>query len=161
MSDKPLTDYNITDAPSTGGDPFATPPNNKKKPPSNPNRKAPGPLPPWREGAIAKWCTDIYTIAGNFIVAFDPVCGNAVLQIAEPVGKVYEKLAKQDNAWRRFFGWAMSGSTMAELVMAHAALGVAIMTHHGPFRTATENMAEMMSEQFKTVLDEEMNGKAA
>jgi hypothetical protein len=158
-TDKPLVDYGITDAPSDI--PFASPPNSKSKTQPKPNRKAPGPLPPWREGAIAKWCTDIYTLAGNFIITFDPVCGNAVLQIAETVGFTYEKMAKQNNSWRRFFGWAMQSSTMGELIFAHSTLLIAITTHHGPFRRATEDMAEKFAKEFGTVVDEMKNAEAA
>jgi hypothetical protein len=153
MADTPLVDYQITDAPS--GNPFdAPPPGSKTKPKPNPNRKAPGPLPPWREGAIAKWCTDIYLLAGNAISTFDPICGAAVLEIAVPVGLTYEKMAKQNNSWRRFFGWAMQSSTMAELFMAHAPLGVAALTHHGPFKKATEDMAAKFAQEFATVVDD-------
>lgn len=152
MADTPLVDYQITDTPTDS--PFTSPPNSKTKAKPNPNRKAPGPLPPWREGAIAKWCTDVYVLIGNGIKTFDEVCGEAVISIAVPVGLTYEKMAKQNNSWRRFFGWAMQSSTAAELFMAHAPLAAIVLTHHGPFRKATENMADKFAQEFSIVVDE-------
>lgn len=118
------------------------------------------PLPPWREGAIAAWSAKMYTLAGVAISRFDPGCGAALQASADAAGGAWERLAKQNNTVRRWFAVLMQGSVISELVLAHAPLIVAVLSHHGPFRTAVEEAGERFQKEFTDILRGEESAAA-
>ena len=145
---KPLIDYTIETPDNSVG--------RTKRASSKPSTKPPRPVPPWKEGAIAKFAQGLYETVGGMGEPFDPICGAAFTRVAEPAGKAWEKLAKQHIGVRRFFGYIMSGSTIAEVLIVHAPLALAIVSHHGPFRIAgLDHLGEEFDEQLRQVLDED------
>lgn len=82
-------------------------------------RKTKLPLPPWRDNAIADWVENVYTVGGELVKSWDEPLGLALSNIAEPAGKAWEKMAKQNITVRRWFAWMMQGSTTAELAIIH------------------------------------------
>lgn len=144
-----------TDAPPI----YDTPPG--KTPFGDTSRKVPrtasrarstAPLPQWREGAIAAWCTKFYALGGRGLAKFDPLCGNSMVECADAAGHAWERVAKNNPAIRRMFAFLMQTSDFGELLLAHAPLILAALSHHGPFRSAIEEVGEQFQQEFTDIL---------
>jgi hypothetical protein len=155
-ADTPLVDYKIGDVP-TGENPFEN--KDGKGRARSTGRAARGapkkPLPPWREGSIAAWATQMYFLGGKALAVYDPVCGAAMQASADAAGRAWEKLAKQSEPWRRFFAFLMTSSAATEVIVANAPLMIAILSHHGPFKTHIQEAGEKFTQEFKDILRED------
>lgn len=124
----------------------------RKAPRTGSRARSTTPLPPWREGAIAAWCTKFYTLGGRGLAKFDPLCGNSMVECADAAGHAWERVAKNNPAIRRMFAVLMQTSDFGELLLAHAPLILAALSHHGPFRSAIEHVGEEFQHEFTDIL---------
>ncbi len=116
-------------------------------------------LQPWKAGAIAAHVTRLYKLAAFLSRARGATeLAEAIEMTAEPAGRAWEKLAKQQRyEWlRRFFEWSMATGDLGDLAMAHAPLAMYVANRAGLFGT--------VAQEFQTELNNEMNntdGKVA
>jgi hypothetical protein len=148
-----LTDTPIVDLASAGG-PVSN--DEKDKPPKRGVGRPKGslsgarttgpkkqtPLPPWKDGVIASWATNLYTTAGRMVAAFDPNYGTVLQGIAEPAGQAWENLAKNSPQMRRVFHHLMTTTKLSELIMAHIPLFILVLHKHGPVKNQFEKFAD-------------------
>lgn len=95
-------------------------------------RKSPSPLPPYREGMFVQPLTELYGFLGMGIMAFDPMCGTAVITSAEQCAVSLDKLAKQNHAVRRVLVAVTQTSALSAVVAAHMPILMAVVLHHVP-----------------------------
>lgn len=105
----------------------------KKRPPPNSPKKQ-KPLPPWKDGVIAAWATNVYDVSGKMIEPFDPEYGMALQSIAVSAGNAWEGVAKTSPGLRRVIHQLMTTTKMSELIIAHVPLVIVVMHKHGPMR---------------------------
>lgn len=91
-------------------------------------------IPMPRGGVIAKGVDRLYRRAGKIIRAADYDIGQAVIECTrreddddQTVGEAWEAVARNNPRIRRYLLTAVSGGDWADLVMAHAPVGMAIV----------------------------------
>jgi hypothetical protein len=132
-------------------------PDDARKPPKSGSRAPSAPIPPYRSGVIAAGVNKLYRRAGKIVRAMDADIGEAIIQSArntadpgeadDSVGAAWDELAKTNPRIRRFLLKAVAGGAWAQLVMAHAPIGMAIVMKPAilnliPFSRLIESMAE-------------------
>lgn len=123
-----------------------------RKPPATGGGPARAPLPTWREGAIAEWTEKAYVALGEMVSPFDEAFGTAMVTIAEPAGRTWEKIAKQNINVRRWFARLMQGSAVTELLMVHMPLFMVVIARVNPMRSSVERMATEFEKEFSEVV---------
>jgi acyl-CoA synthetase (NDP forming) len=107
-------------------------------------------------GIIAKGVNRLYRRAGKFLRIADEDLGLAVIECTRPdpddpdaptVGQAWEELAKANPRVRAWLLNLIKGGAWQDLVMAHAPIGIALMTKEWvqrlvPFRRAAEVLLE-------------------
>lgn len=100
--------------------------------------KAVAPLPPFREGVIAKGMNKLYKRAGRLIRIWDPAIGSAVIASTMPtddddvtVGEAWENLAKTNPRIRALLLSMMKGGAYTDLFTAHLPILLAVMMRDG------------------------------
>lgn len=102
--------------------------------------KQPKVIPPKpREGALVKPLTELYVTIGITTMAFDPVCGQAIVANAEACAKSLDTLARENPAVRRAILALVQTSAWGGVVAAHLPLLLMVAMHHGP-----KNMQESL-----------------
>ena len=114
---------------------------------TTPKKRAP--LPPWRDGVIAEWVSNFYTIAGKAIENFDEPYGVIIQNIAAPAGQAWENLARDSPQLRRFFAWIMTTGKLTELIMAHSPLIMYVLHRYGPARDRMDEFAERFQDEME------------
>jgi len=96
------------------------------------------PLPPFREGVIAKGMNKLYARAGRLIRIWDPAIGSAVIASTKPaddeditVGEAWENLAKTNPRVRALLLTFMKGGAYTDLFTAHLPILLAVMMRDG------------------------------
>jgi hypothetical protein len=132
-------------------------PDDARKPPKGRVAAPPAPVPPYRAGVIATGVNKLYRRAGKIVRAMDADIGEAIIQSArntadpgeadDSVGAAWDELAKTNPRIRRFLLKAVAGGAWAQLVMAHAPIGMAIVMKPAilnliPFSKLIESLAE-------------------
>lgn len=117
-------------------------------------QKAQAPLPPWKEGGIARGMNKLYRRAGKFIRPFDPELGAAFIEVTKKedeedvtVGEAWEELARVNPRVRRALVRMLEGGAYGQLFMAHLPIAIALISkdsvrRHIPFMRIIESMAE-------------------
>jgi hypothetical protein len=100
--------------------------------------RAAAPLPPFREGVIAKGMNKLYKRAGRLLRIWDPAIGSAVIastmQVDDDdvtVGEAWENLAKTNPRIRALLLTFMKGGAYTDLFTAHLPILLAIMMRDG------------------------------
>lgn len=122
----------------------------KAKPASKPSAAAPrkAPLPPWKDGVISSFMTNLYDTAGDLLMPFNEPYGQVFKAIAENCGEAWEACAK-DSPWlRRWIYSLMQASKLSKLMLAHMPLMIVALHQHGPLRQATDEFAEQFANGF-------------
>lgn len=124
----------------------------KKRSPRQPNSgaKKQKPLPPWKDGVISAWATNLYDVAGKMLEAFDADYGQALQMIAIPAGAAWEGVAKTSPGLRRIIHQLMQTTKLSELVMAHIPLIIVVMHKHGPMREMFTDVENELIDQMPT-----------
>jgi hypothetical protein len=114
-------------------------------------------IPAYRGGIIAPGVNRLYRRAGKIVRAMDSDIGTAIIEsarnTAEPgepddsVGAAWDELCKTNPRIRRFVMKCLTGGAWAQLVMAHAPIGMAIVMKPAifrliPFQGVIASMAE-------------------
>lgn len=107
------------------------------------------PLPPWRDGVISEWATNLYRMGGEVIEQFDEPYGQILQNIAVPAGQAWENLARDSPQLRRFFHWMMTTGKLSELVFAHTPLFMYMLHRYGPARDRMEDFAEKFANEME------------
>jgi hypothetical protein len=96
------------------------------------------PLPPFREGVIAKGMNKLYKRAGRLIRIWDPAIGSAVIATTVQhedddvtVGEAWENLAKSNPRIRALLLNLMKGGAYTDLFTAHLPILLAVMMRDG------------------------------
>lgn len=131
-----------------GIDPDVKPNRARKSAP--PPKKRPA-LPPWKDGVISHWATNLYQTAGQMVVPFEPNYGAILQGISEPAGQAWENLARDSPGLRRVFHSLMTTTKMSELIMAHMPLIILVLHKHGPVQEQMSRFAEKLSEESTSV----------
>lgn len=130
-----------------------TPPKRTRRTSANasgaPGPKKRTPLPPWRDGVISEWATNLYEMAGKAIVVFDEPYGNILQTIAVPAGQAWENLARDSPQLRRMFHWAMTTGKLSELIFAHSPLLMYMLHRYGPARDRMDDFAEKFADEME------------
>lgn len=112
------------------------------------------PLPPFREGQIARGINRLYRKAGKIIRVMDPEIGVAIIDATRKedddditVGEAWEELARTNPRIRRFLLNIIAGGAWGQLFMAHAPILLAVIMKdsirkHIPFMGVIESLAE-------------------
>ncbi len=109
---------------------------------------------PNKKGQFVGPLTTLYMGVGGFLMHFDPVCANAVIQSAEPCAILWDELAYQNEAVRRFL-WSLTQVSLgSKLFLAHMPIFMAVFMHHVP---AAQRMMGKMGEQFAETIANQMN----
>lgn len=159
MSDDSMGFVEIDDEPI--GEPVGDLPDDPKPSDKAPRKiretreKKKTPLPPWRAGQISKFVAGLYTTGGNlFIARGQEDYGQSIIDIAEPAGVVWEKLAKRHEWLRRFFDRIMTTGELSELFMIHFPLFMLALRDLGLLRPMnmqiTEEFAEEMAKEARS-----------
>lgn len=109
------------------------------KPPGKPGKKtqAPVDVPMPKGGVIAAGVNKLYRRAGKFLRVADEDLGLAVIECTRPdpddpdaptVGQAWEALAKDNPRVRAWLLRMIRGGAWQDLLMAHAPIGVALLT---------------------------------
>ena len=121
----------------------------KKRPPPKNSAPKKSPLPPWKDGVIAAFMTNLYETAGDLLLAVSPdpeapsvAYGTVFKAIAENCGRAWEEVAKDSPYLRRWIYSMMQASKLSKLMMAHMPLMIVALHQHGPLRQATNDIAE-------------------
>jgi hypothetical protein len=144
MTETPLADLKVTTITQDEFD------GKKAKPASKPSASAPRktPLPPWKDGVIRDFMTNLYDSAGDLIMPFNEPYGSVLKAIAENCGQAWEDAAK-DTPWlRRWIYSLMQASKLSKLMFAHMPLMIVALHQHGPLRQATDDLAEQFANGF-------------
>lgn len=120
----------------------------------NPKRVKPAIKVPNRKGQFIAPVTAIYMGIGGMLMPFDPICANSVLQAAENCAQVWDELAYQNEAVRRFLFSITQVSLTGKLFLAHSPILMAVAIHHFPpaqrvMGQMGEKMAETIAEQMR------------
>lgn len=107
---------------------------------------------PNRKGQFKEPLTALYMSAGAVLLPIDPVCGNAVIQVAEDCATTWDELAYQNESVRRFLWGITQTSLTTKLFMAHMPLFMAVFMHHSPF--AQKKMSEMGQAMAETIANQ-------
>lgn len=130
-------------------------PDRKTRKTTQSRQKTHKPLPAWREGMIAAWASNAYVMAGSMIEPFDEALGKALVVIASPAGRTWEKWAKQNIVIRRWFAWLMETSVAGEMLMVHMPVFMAVIMRINPMRTSVQEMASEFQSKFRETLQDE------
>lgn len=90
------------------------------------------PLPPYREGVIAKGVNKLYRRVGKIVKGFDPIIGEGIIDAATEeedkvtVGEAWDELARTNPRIRRFLLKMLTGKGYAQLVWAHLPMFIAM-----------------------------------
>lgn len=109
------------------------------KPPGKPGKKTvlPGDVPMPKGAVIAAGVNRLYRRAGKFLRIADDELGLAVIECTRPdpddpdaptVGQAWEALAKDNPRVRAWLLRLIRGGAWQDLLMAHAPIGIALMT---------------------------------
>jgi hypothetical protein len=129
-------------------------PNSGKPAPSKPA------MAPWKNGAIAAFVTRLYKMGGTFFQTMGrEQYGQAIIDISEPAGVVWEKLAKRHEWLRRFFDRLMSTSDMSELFWVHFPLFLLVVNDMGLLRRVENSETGINAEFQAEMRDVENNGR--
>lgn len=111
----------------------------KTRPPRAP--RAAAPLPPFREGVIAKGMNKLYKKAGRLLRLWDRDIGSAVIATTKPsdddedgditVGEAWENLAKTNPRIRALLLSLMKGGAYTDLFTAHLPILLAVLMRDG------------------------------
>ena len=113
---------------------------------STPPKKSP--LPPFRAGVISKFMKQVYEAGGGALINFGHEdYGQSIIDIAEPAGIVWEKLAKRHEWLRRFFDRIMTTSEFSELFWIHFPILMLVMKDTGLLRPMTASVTEEFAEE--------------
>jgi len=114
------------------------------------DKPAEEPLPPFREGPIAKGVNKLYAKAGKIVRVMDSDIGTAILAATRKeseddvtVGEAWEEVARTNPRIRRFLLKVIEGGAWGQLVWAHAPILLAIVmkesiAKHIPFMKLVE-----------------------
>jgi hypothetical protein len=97
-------------------------------------KNEPKPVPPFREGQIARGVNKLYRRAGRIVRAWDPVVGEALIEITRKeddadttVGEAWENIARHNVRVRRVLLALIRGGDWGALVWAHSPVIMAIL----------------------------------
>lgn len=146
MTETPLADLKVTTISQEEFDGKKAKPASATKPSRSAPRKTP--LPPWKDGVISAFMTNLYDSAGDLLMPFNEPYGTVFKAIAENCGNAWEKAAK-DSIWvRRWIHSLMQASVFSQLAFAHMPLAIVALHQHGPLRQATDDLAEQFANGF-------------
>jgi hypothetical protein len=115
------------------------------------------PTPPMPRKGLAGPLTNMYTGLGMTLAMVDKHCGMAVVESAEDCAQAWEDLAKTNPKVRRAILMLLETSDVTKIVIAHAPIMVAVMSHHMPLvREQQLKVVEMFANQGA---NEEDNGE--
>ncbi len=112
-------------------------------------------VPPLPRGGLVKPLTDLYTGVGTMVYAFDPICGQAVIQAAPECAKALNDLAKQNDAVRRVLVQFLETSAWGLVMVAHAPILIAVAMHHVP---ALQNVMGAMGQETADEAEQYLQG---
>lgn len=147
--DIPLADLKVTTINQEDFDPKK--PNKPGRPSAPPKRKMP--LPPWKDGVISSFMTNLYEQLGALIEPYDAPFGYTFKAIAVNAGEAWEACAKDSPAIRRWIHQLMSASKLSKLALAHAPLALLAVHRFGPLRQQTDDIAEEFAERMAATND--------
>lgn len=109
---------------------------------------------PRRKGMFVAPLTQLYVASGAFLMPFDPVCANAVIQSADNCARTLDDLAYQNDAVRRALYALTQTSASTAVIIAHLPILMAITIHHVPsvqqyMGKMGEEMAEKIAAQMQ------------
>lgn len=114
------------------------------------------PLPPWKTGQISQFVEQLYTLGGSSLIGLgNERYGQVFVNIAEPAGQAWEKVARRHEWLRRFFDKIMSGSEITELVMAHAPIIVMLFSDAGLLRLSNSQVAQDFNDELSKLRKDE------
>lgn len=102
-----------------------------------------------RPGALKAPLMKMYATIGMTTMAFDPVCGQAIIANAEQCAEAVEELARQNEAVRRIVYQLITTSAWGAVIGAHLPLLFTIAVHHIPAMQQSEaarNVQTMMAQ---------------
>lgn len=85
-----------------------------------------------RRGQFERPLRELYTSIGAIMMPFDPICGTAVIQQAEPCAKSLDELAYQNDSVRHSLEFILATSAWGAVIAAHVPILLAIVMHHSP-----------------------------
>lgn len=112
---------------------------------------------PRRKGMFIEPLEKVYVAAGMFVMPFDAVCGNAVIQSAANCAKTGDELAYNNEVVRRVFWTLTQTSAGFAFFMANLPILMAIAIHHVP---AAQNMMGAMGQQMADRIMAQMKAAA-
>lgn len=136
----PTSGVNLDDlkAAKNAGDEDRSPDAKRKMPGQRRAKKPEAPLPPFREGVIAKQMNGLYRKVGRFVRVMDPDVGNAIIQATKAydeddvtVGQAWEEIARTNPRIRRFLMKLAEGGAWSQLFWAHAPIFLAVLMKDG------------------------------
>lgn len=107
---------------------------------------------PNRKGQFVEPLTALYMSAGAIMLPIDPICGNAIIQVAEECANAWDELAQKNDAVRKFLWGITQTSLTTKLFFAHMPLFMAVFMHHSPF--AQKKMSEMGQSMAETIANQ-------
>lgn len=110
---------------------------------------------PNKKGQFREPVTGFYMMVGGMLMPLDAVCGNAFIVAAPKCGEVWDELAYQNEAIRRFLFSLTQVSLTGQLFVAHTPIAMAVFMHHSPF---AEKLGAKMGAQMAETIAEQMRG---
>ena len=96
-----------------------------------PADKAPKPdAPAPRKGSLERRLAEQFAVFGLTVSAGDPICGQHIIQRAEPTARALDKLAQENPRIKALLESSMTGSTWFGAIGQLAMLALPIMAHH-------------------------------
>ncbi len=88
--------------------------------------------PRYRKGMYVEPMTQIYATVGTMLYPFDPFCGSAILEQAQPCAESLDALAEKNVRVRAMLESMTQTSAWGVVLAAHAPLILAVASHHNP-----------------------------
>lgn len=85
-----------------------------------------------RKTKLGKSLAEMYGSLGAGVYMFDQVCGQTILENAEPMADSLEQLANENATVKRALDKLCEGTAITAVLMAHAPLVMCIAQHHAP-----------------------------
>lgn len=85
---------------------------------------------PYPKGGYRAELEGFYATIAMGVFPFDQVCGKAILDSAPECARTLDELAQKSPAVRRMIAAATTTSAVGAVLMAHAPILIAVMSHH-------------------------------